>query len=94
MIELEPKGTDREVEEALSQTRVNVRELVVDFSRVPSEDPQAFAHGFYRGWCGDDILANGRSAKAGFSDVYLAGYRLGTEVLKGKAQMPEWASTL
>jgi len=93
MIELDPSEADRKVDEVLNQTRVTVRDLIVDFSKVPSEEPQAFVHGFYRGWCGDDILANGRSAKAGFSDVYLIGYRLGRKVLDGRADMPEWAST-
>ena len=93
MIELDPRAVDQKVEDALKQTRVTVRELLVDFTRVPGPDPQAYVHGFYRGWCGDDILANGRSAKAGFSDTYLSGYRHGREVLEGSAQLPEWAST-
>jgi len=93
MIELDPKALDQQVDKALAQTRVTVKELLVDFTRVKHADPQSYVHGFYRGWCGDDILANGRSAKAGFSDTYLAGYRLGRDVLEGRKQMPEWAST-
>ena len=93
MFELDPSEVDRKVEEVLKKTRVTVRDLIVDFSKIPNDDPQAYAHGFYRGWCGDDILANGRSAKSGFSDVYLKGYRHGLEVYRGKKSLPEWAST-
>ena len=93
MIELEPKGLDPQVEDLLKQTRVTVRDLLVDFTKVPKPEPQAYVHGFFRGWCGDDILANGRSAKVGFSDRYLEGYRLGQLVRLGQAELPEWAST-
>ena len=93
MIELEPTNTaDADVERVLDQTRVTVRELIVDFAKIPGPEPLSFSHGFYRGWCGDDILANGRSAKRGFSEHYLEGYKLGQEVLAGDAPMPEWAS--
>lgn len=94
MIELDPNTLcSPEVTKALKQTQVTVKDLLIDFSRVPHKDPQSYVHGFYRGWCGDDILANGRSAKAGFSDTYLEGYRHGRDVLEGRAQLPEWAST-
>jgi len=91
MIELEPIVIDRQVDEILEQTRVTVRELVVDFTKVPTPSPQAYVHGFFRGWCGDDILANGRSAKEGYSARYLEGYKLGQEVRSGKSKMPAWA---
>ena len=91
MIELESTAISSDVERVLDQTRVTVRELLVDFTSVPEPEPLAYAHGFYRGWCGDDILANGRSAKRGFSDRYLEGYRLGQGVRAGKVEMPLWA---
>lgn len=86
MIEHDP------VEKILNQTRVNVRELIIDFAQVPHEDPLAYAHGFFRGFCEDDILADGRSAKAGYSGTYLAGYKHGRRVAQGYAKMPLWAS--
>jgi hypothetical protein len=92
MIELEPTiPIPDDVEKILEQTRVAVRELLVDFAKVPEPEALAYTHGFYRGWCGDDILANGRSAKHGFSDRYLEGYKLGQGVRAGTAEMPPWA---
>ena len=92
MIELETTTLSSDVDRVLDQTRVTVRTLIVDFSAVPGEESLSYAHGFYRGWCGDDVLANGRSAKRGFSDRYLSGYKMGQKVNRGDAPMPPWAS--
>ena len=86
MIEHDP------VEQILSRTKITNRELIIDFGSIPHTDPVQYAHGFFRGWCQDDILANGRSTKLGYSGAYLAGYKMGRRVATGREPMPLWAS--
>ncbi len=68
---------------ALTETRHDRQPaLIVDFTKVQSDNPHRFVLGFYKGWCGSDKVFGG--------SPYDEGFEHGVAVREGKEDMPVW----